>query len=52
MPSKADDIQTDEIETVWMDVSSEEKALLETEAERAARVALDAARAALEGRRP
>jgi hypothetical protein len=41
MPSKADDIQTDEIETVWMDVSSEERALLEAEAER---VALDAAR--------
>lgn len=34
MPAKADDSQTDEIETVWMDVSSEEKALLETDAAR------------------
>ncbi len=34
MPAKADDLQTDEIETVWMDVSSEEKALLETDAAR------------------
>ena len=32
---KADDIQTDEIETVWFAVSSEERALLEAEAERA-----------------
>ena len=35
MPSKVDDIPSDEIETVWFAVSSEEKALLEAEAERA-----------------